>query len=236
MHATDATSLERLSTTPTASAGNLAIFDLDRTLVPRSSLIALGQAMAQRGLVRRRALALAVLRDVRFARRGASDGDIREARDRALATVAGMERTRLIPVANEVAEGLVSGLRPGARLLLDRHLAPGDFCVVLSASPHELVEAISMRLGAHRGIGTRAEVVDGRFTGKLDGPLCYGAGKLDRLTAELGAVDLGGAWAYADSVSDLPLLEACGHPVAVNPDRRLRAIAQHRGWPVVAVA
>jgi len=104
---------------------------------------------------------------------------------------------------------------------------------VLSASPQELVEAIVAALGAHRGVGTRATVEDGRFTGGLDGPFCYGAGKLDRLVADVGPVDLRHAFAYADSASDLPVLLACGHPVAVNPDRGLRAVAEQRGWPVL---
>ena len=75
--------------------------------------------------------------------------------------------------------------------------------------------------------------MDGRFTGRLDGPFCYGAGKLERLTAALGPVDLAAAYAYADSGSDVPLLEACGNPVAVRPDRRLRAVALSHGWPII---
>ena len=115
---------------------------------------------------------------------------------------------------------------PGARWLLDRHLAAGEFCVIVSASPQPLVEAAARALGAQRAVGTRAEVCDGRFTGRLEGPFCHGRGKLARLWVELGTADLSRATAYSDSVSDLPLLTASGRPVAVNPDRRLRREAR----------
>ena len=70
-------------------------------------------------------------------------------------------------------------------------------------------------------------------TGRLDGPFCYGSAKIDRLVTDVGAVDLRRAVAYADSASDLPVLLACGTPVAVNPDRGLRAVAVDRRWPIM---
>jgi phosphoserine phosphatase len=88
-------------------------------------------------------------------------------------------------------------------------------------------------LGAHRAVGTRLEVVNGRCTGRLDGPFCYGPGKVACIERELGRWDLVGATAYADSASDLPLLEQCGSAVAVNPDARLLAASEARGWPVL---
>ena len=114
-----------------------------------------------------------------------------------------------------------------------RHLDSGDFCIVLSASPHELVESVAVALGAHRAVGTRIDIVDGVLTGRLDGPFCYGAGKLEALEREVGRIDLHTATAYADSGSDLPLLERCGTAVAVNPDKELRRWASHAGWPIV---
>lgn len=143
------------------------------------------------------------------------------------------EQEQLASVAREVGPEIASSAHPAARWLMARHKAAGDTCVVLSASPQELVEAVGHALGADRAVGTRTEVVDGRLTGRLDGPFCHGPGKLERLEAELGQVDLAGATAYADSGSDLPLLAACGRPVAVNPDRRLRRAATSAGWPVL---
>ena len=128
---------------------------------------------------------------------------------------------------------LAAEVSPAARFLLQRHLDAGDFCIVLSASPHELVEAVTTALGAHRAVGTRIEVVDGVLTGRLDGPFCYGAGKLEALEREVGRIDLATATAYADSGSDLPLLERCGTAVAVNPDKELRRWARSKSWPIV---
>jgi HAD superfamily hydrolase (TIGR01490 family) len=216
--------------------GTLAIFDLDRTLLPGSSLLALGRAMAGAGLVSRRRLAAAAVHEARFRRRGSLDHEVVELRDEALDHIAGLERQRLLDLVDTVADDLVADVTAGARYLLDRHLSSGDFVVVLSASPQELVEAIAGRVGAHRAVGTRAEVVDNRFTGRLLGPFCYGAAKIDRLVQDIGRVDLADTWAYADSSSDLPLLCASGHPVAVNPDRRLAAVARQRRWPILSVA
>jgi HAD superfamily phosphoserine phosphatase-like hydrolase len=109
----------------------------------------------------------------------------------------------------------------------------GDFVVILSASPQELVEVVAAGLGVHRAVGSQAAVHDGRFTGALDGPFCYGPGKVDRLAAELGSDALASAVAYADSASDLPLLRGAAEAVAVNPDRRLRHEAERRGWPIL---
>jgi HAD superfamily hydrolase (TIGR01490 family) len=154
-------------------------------------------------------------------------------RDSLLASFSGVAQAPLLSVLLEAASEVAASVYPGARWLLEDHVERGDFCVVLSASPHELVSAVSGLLGAHRGVGTRAEVVDGRYTGRLDGPFCQGRGKLDRLAEEVGPVTLEDATAYSDSASDLMLLGSCRRPVAVNPDRGLRAAARSAGWPIV---
>lgn len=217
----------------TALGGTLAVFDLDRTLVPGSSLIHLARAMAAGGLLRRRELAFHGARNVAFARRGASDERVRRLRAELLRTVAGLEYEPIVALSDEVAGSVAGSVYSSAGWLLERHLKAGNFCVVVSSSPQELVDEVAKRLGAHRAVGTRAEVREGRFTGELNGPFCYGAGKLERLRTDLGIVDLRGAHAYSDSASDLPLLRGCGHPVAVNPDRRLLAAARRAGWPVI---
>ncbi len=211
----------------------LAVFDLDRTLLPGSSLMILGRALHRAGLVDRRELTAWMAREAAFARRGEGTSTASRLLTALLASVAGREATPYLAVARELGDELAGAARPAARWLLDMHLAVGDFCVVVSASPQELVEAAARSLGAHRAVGTRTEVAGGCFTGALEGPFCHGRGKLARLWVELGTADLSEATAYSDSASDLPLLEAAGRPVAVNPDRRLRKAALAAGWPVV---
>jgi HAD superfamily hydrolase (TIGR01490 family) len=218
---------------PHTLRSTVAVFDLDRTLIPGSSLMVLAREYVRRGLVPRSQLLRHAGRSAVFARRGLGDAAVANVRSGALAALAGHAADDLVPVAREVGRRLVSEVYGGARRLLELHQGAGDFCVLLSASPQELVEAVGQALGAHRAVGTRVEVAAGRYTGRLDGDFCYGPGKLHRLRAELGDVDLGTAHAYSDSASDLPLLTACGRPVAVNPDRRLRAAARANGWPVI---
>jgi hypothetical protein len=107
---------------------------------------------------------------------------------------------------------------------------------VLSASPTEIVSRVADAAGLELGIGTTSELdADGRYTGDLAGPFCYGQGKAEILRdlAEREGYDLSACYAYSDSVSDLPMLEAVGHPVAVNPEPELRDLAEERGWPIV---
>jgi len=214
----------------------LAVFDLDRTLLPGSSLMILGRALHRAGLVDGRELAGWMAREAAFARRGEGVSTAQRLLATLLASVAGREAAPYLEVARSLGDELATAAVPGARWLLDMHLAVGDFCVVASASPQELVEAATRALGAHRAVGTRTALADGCFTGTLDGPFCHGRGKLARLWVELGTADLSQATAYSDSASDLPLLEAAGRPVAVNPDRRLRRVAATAGWPVLHLA
>jgi HAD superfamily hydrolase (TIGR01490 family) len=216
-----------------ALPGRLAVFDLDRTLLPGASVVALVRELAARRLITRRRLVQAGVEHAVYKRRGSTDAQIERVRGRALAIIAGLDREPLQEVAEVVAVQLVAEIGPAARMLLGHHLTAGDFCVLLSTSPLELVERIGRALGVQRSIGTRAEIAAGRYTGGLDGPLCYGPGKVEALGLTLGEIDLTDAFAYADSASDLPLLRACGHPVAVNPDRTLRRVARGAGWPVI---
>ena len=213
--------------------GRLAVFDLDRTLLPGSSLSLFGRALHRAGMVGGRCLAGYLAREAVFVRRGEGVSSAHRLLAALLADVADREAGPLLHVAEGLGEDLARTARPGARWLLDRHLAAGDFCVIASASPQPLVDAAARALGAQRAVGTRVEVNDGRFTGRLEGPFCHGRGKLARLWVELGTSDLSRSTAYSDSVSDLPLLMAAGRPVAVNPDRRLRHEARMQGWPVL---
>jgi phosphoserine phosphatase len=118
------------------------------------------------------------------------------------------------------------------------HHEAGRDTWIVSASPQTIVEPLAAALGMTGAIGTRGAVVDGRYTGELDGPFIYGAGKaqaIEKLAGDRG-YDLHLSYDYSDSVSDLPMMEMVGHPVAVNPDSELDTVAHERGWPIVIFA
>jgi phosphoserine phosphatase len=118
-------------------------------------------------------------------------------------------------------------VRPEARQIVDMHRHAGRATYIVSASPVELVNPLAGAMGMTAGIGTVSEIVDGVYTGKLAGPFCYGAGKVEAITelARWEGLDLNQCYAYSDSASDLPMLELVGHPVAVNPDSKLERVA-----------
>lgn len=211
----------------------VAVFDLDRTLLRGSSLSLYGRELVRRGVVPRSSVARHALVELSFQRRGLRSPRIHRLVDTLLAEARGEQAAPLIEIAREMGAALLADVRPAAQFLLRQHLDAGDFCVVLSASPVELVEAVATELGAHRAVGTRLDVVDGVLTGRIDGPFCYGTGKLEALEREVGRIDLACATAYADSGSDIPLLSRCGQAIAINPDAELRRGARENGWPVL---
>ena len=162
---------------------------------------------------------------------GASDN----ARDRILGFVRGRRQDDLIALNEHVLPVLLGKIRPEARQLLDVHHRAGRATFIVSAAPAEIVEPLAIALGMTAGIGTRGAVVDGVYTGELDGPFCYGQGKVDAIAeiARFDGFELGQCYAYSDSASDLPMLSAVGHPVAVNPDAKLERHARRHGWPIV---
>jgi phosphoserine phosphatase len=121
--------------------------------------------------------------------------------------------------------------------LIEEHHEAGRDVIIISSSGTEIVEPIGERLGVDRALGTQVEIVDGKYTGEILF-YAYGEGKAEamRALAEENGYDLAESYAYTDSATDLPMLEIVGHPVCVNPDAPLRAIARERGWPVVDFA
>jgi HAD superfamily hydrolase (TIGR01490 family) len=212
-----------------------AFFDLDRTLISGSSAFILGLTAHQAGLIPTRAL----LRDgwaaLAFKLRGSTDHTTDDVRERILGAVDGLRYDDLVALNAEVLPKLLAKIRPEARRLLDLHRHAGRNTYIVSAAPVELVEPLAHSLGMTAGIGTRSEIVDGVYTGRLAGPFCYGPGKVVAMAeiARWDGLDLSQCYAYSDSSSDLPMLEAVGHPVAVNPDGRLERHARIHGWPIV---
>lgn len=219
-----------------ASTGpSAAFFDLDRTLIAGASAFSVGIAAWRADLLPARRLLLDGYRALRFRVAGASDGATDKARDRILASVVGVRRDDLVALNEDVIPRLLAKVRPEARRLVELHRHAGRATYIVSASPIEIVGPLATALGMTGGIGTVAEVVEGMYTGELEGPLCYGDGKVTAISelARWEGFDLSQCYAYSDAASDLPMLEAVGHPVAVNPDGRLARIARARHWPVV---
>ena len=218
--------------TPAPSA---AFFDLDRTLISGSSAFVLGIAAWRGKLVPTHQFVRDAFSALNFVLSGASDETSIGVRDRILGAVKGVRVDDLVALNADIVPKLMERVRPESMRLIEQHRDAGRNTYIVSASPIELVEPLARALGMTAGIGTRSIITDGVYTGELDGPFCYGPGKVDAIEAVAAAeqLDLDRCWAYSDSASDLPMMEAVGHPVAVNPDAKLERVAADLGWPVV---
>jgi HAD superfamily hydrolase (TIGR01490 family) len=212
-----------------------AFFDLDRTLISGSSAFVLAIAAWRAGLVPTGQFLNDATDAIAFRLSGASDETSEGVRDRILGAVKGVRVDDLVALNADIVPKLLGKIRPEAQHLLEQHRRAGRGTFIVSASPVELVEPLAKAIGMTAGIGTRSEIVDGVYTGNLAGPFCYGEGKVEAIAdlARWEGLDLAHCWAYSDSASDLPMLRAVGHPVAVNPDAKLARVAGQEGWPVV---
>ncbi len=217
---------------PAAGESGAAFFDLDRTLISRSSSLALAGTFRSRGLIGRRQVAKAAIAQLVFARFGAGQSRVGQTADSAMSVLRGLPVTLMREIAVEAWEPVLKPLvyREALELAQD-HRARGERVFIASAALQEVVEEISSRLGFDGAVASRAEVRDGAYTGRLDRRL-YGQAKADALVelATAEGIDLSGSTAYSDSYSDVPLLQAVGHPVVVNPDRALRRLAAEAEW------
>jgi HAD superfamily hydrolase (TIGR01490 family) len=212
-----------------------AFFDLDRTLLRRSSSLALARPFRRRGLISRTALLRAAVWQALFVVRGASAEAVRRAAEEGLGVLRGMTTGELQALVAESLEPVLRPLVYGEPVELARqHQARGERVYIVSAALQEIVDELAHDLGFDGAIGTVAEVRDGVYTGRTLHAR-HAAGKADAVRELAGrdGVELAASTAYSDSYTDLPFLEAVGHPVAVNPDRRLRRIAADRGWPIL---
>jgi HAD superfamily hydrolase (TIGR01490 family) len=212
-----------------------AFFDLDRTLLRRSSALALAGSFRERGLISRRQLLQAAAWQLLFVARGASHEAVRSAAEEGLRVLAGYRPEELRSLVADAMEPVLRPLVYAEPLrLVEQHRERGERVFVVSATLQEIVDAIAEDLGFDGALGTICEVRDGRYTGRAVRAL-HAEAKAEALreVAARDGLDLAVCTAYSDSHTDLPFLEAVGRPVAVNPDRELRRIAADRGWPVL---
>ena len=208
-----------------------AFFDLDRTLLRRSSALALAPAFRARGLISRRQLAKAAAWQLLFIARGASHEAVQRASVDGLTILRGFAPEEMRTLVTDSMERVLRPLVYAESLdLVERHRGRGEPVYIVSATLQEIVEAIAEDLGFDGALGTVCEVENGVYTGRALRPLH--AENKARCIRELD-YELADCTAYSDSHTDLPFLEAVGHPVAVNPDRGLRRVAAERGWPVL---
>ncbi len=212
---------------------SIAFFDLDRTLIARNSgAMWVRQEWREGRISRLQALEAAFW----LLRYHLGQGALEDALHRSIATLRGDLEAELRQRTLEFYARDVAGLmRPGALAAVEHHRRAGDRLVVLTSSSSYMAEAAREQLGFEGALANVFEVdAEGRYTGLARRPLCYGLGKVTHATryAEDHGVPLEDCVFYTDSASDLPMMEAVGQPVAVHPDRRLRRIAETRGWPI----
>jgi HAD superfamily hydrolase (TIGR01490 family) len=212
-----------------------AFFDLDRTLLRRSSALALAGTFRQRGLISRRQLAKAAAWQMLFALRGASHESVRRAAEDGLILLRGFRPEEMRDLVASAMEPVLRPLVYAEPLhLVEQHRERGEPVFIVSATLQEIVDGIAEELGFDGALGTICEVRDGVYTGHAVRAL-HAENKATclRELAEARGFDLAECTAYSDSHTDVPFLEAVGHPVVVNPDRELRGIAGERGWPIL---
>ncbi len=212
-----------------------AFFDLDKTIIAKSSTLAFSKPFQAGGLISRRAVLRSVYAQFVFLVGGADHDQMEKLRAFMSSLVAGWDVATVREIVAETLHGVVDPIvYAEAVTLMAEHQLAGRDVVIVSASGTEVVEPIGVLLGADHVVASRLEVVDGKYTGEID---YYAfaeekARAMEELATERG-YDLTQCYAYSDSVTDIPMLAAVGHPHAVNPDRDLRRAAAERGWPVL---
>jgi HAD superfamily hydrolase (TIGR01490 family) len=213
-----------------------AFFDLDKTIISKSSTLAFGPAFYRDGLLSRTDVIRGGLGQLRFRLSGADHRRMEQVRQQISEACRGWPADRVIEIVTRNLERLiVPYVYAEARALLSEHRGAGQDVIIVSTAGQEVVAPIGALLGAESVIATRMRIADGRYTGEMEF-YAYGEAKAARvreLAAERG-YSLPRCYAYSDSVTDLPMLEVVGNPRVVNPDRALRRIALERGWPVLS--
>jgi HAD superfamily hydrolase (TIGR01490 family) len=212
-----------------------AFFDLDKTLIEGSSAVHFGRAAYKAGMVSRRQLASDAWANIKFRLNGSTDQGTDDLRERILDSIAGQRVVDLARMGPDVLAGILPLLYREVLSEAYAHQDAGRPAYIVTAASQELAEVLAHVLVLDGGLGMRSEVRDGVYTGRPAGPFTYREGKAEAIR-ELAAregIDLTESYAYSDSESDLPMMRAVGHPVAVNPDRALERVAREEGWRIM---
>jgi len=212
-----------------------AFFDLDKTVIAKASMVAFGGPLYRAGLLNRWLLLRALYGQLVYLYLGADEERMARMRTKVLALTAGWDQAHVRDVVAETLEEVIDPIVfDEAVTLIAEHQAAGRRVFIISASPEEIVLPLARHLGVDEAIATRAGIdARGRYTGEVEF-YAYGPQKAERMReiAEQRGIDLDASYSYSDSITDVPMLEVVGHPVAVNPDRDLAKVAADRGWEV----
>ena len=211
----------------------LALFDLDNTLLAGDSDYLWGCFLSDKGLVDKEIYEQANQRFYEQYKQGTLD--IHEFLNFALTPLAENDFEQL---QSFHAEFMESSIRPimtaTGQARINQHRELGDNIVIITATNSFVTAPIAQAFGVDHLIATEPEIVDGQYTGKVNGTACFQTGKITKLNEwlEISGNNLDGSSFYSDSHNDLPLLEQVTHPVAVDPDPQLKTIAQQRNWKI----
>jgi HAD superfamily hydrolase (TIGR01490 family) len=212
-----------------------AFFDLDKTLMEGSSAFQFARAAYRNGMMSRRQLARDVWANVKFRLEGSTDEATAELRERIFESLAGQRVVDLQRLTPDVLAGVLPRLYDQMLRVAWEHQDAGRPVFIVTAASQEMAAMLAHVLHFDGGIGSRSEVHDGVYTGRPEGPFTYREGKAEaiRQVASEQEIDLSESYAYSDSESDLPMMRAVGHPVAVNPDAELQRVAHAEGWQIM---
>jgi HAD superfamily hydrolase (TIGR01490 family) len=214
-----------------------AFFDLDKTVLSRSSTLAFSRSLYKEGFISRANLVKGVFAQLVYLIAGADEAKMEKMREAALEMTRGWQRDRVMELVREVLDEVIAPhVHAEALDIIHEHHAAGRRVYIVSSSPEEVVYPLAAMLRVDGVIATRAEVDDDdRYTGRL-AFYCYGPNKADAMRDEARrwGIDLGESYAYSDSATDVWMLYVVGHPHAVNPDRDLRRVAVAQAWPILS--
>lgn len=213
-----------------------AFFDVDNTLVRGSTLYFLGRGMYQRGFFTKADISRFVMANIRFRMTGTEKKEVIEKYQNAATDfIGGHAVDEIKKIGEEIYDEYVSPkLWQGTFEIAKSHLDKGEEVWLVTAAPQDMANIIAQRLGFTGALGSKACIEDGIYTGELEGKLLHGAEKAIAIQklAETHGFDLENCYSYSDSHNDIPLLQAVGHPCAINPDAVLRIRALAEGWPI----
>jgi HAD superfamily hydrolase (TIGR01490 family) len=218
---------------------NLALFDLDNTLLAGDSDFQWAQFLIEQRVLDREVYEA---RNVEFYEQyKAGTLDIHEFLDFQLKPLSRHPRSQLDAWHSEFMQNrILPIITPAARKLVEKHMLSGDLCVIITATNSFVTAPIARALKVTHLIATEPEQLDGEFTGRVSGLPCFREGKIARLESWLDEHNLTWlsfleSWFYSDSLNDLPLLKKVTQPVAVDPDSTLKAHAERNGWPIISL-